>query len=225
MVCPVCDRRAARRACPALKQTICPVCCGTKRQREIACPADCPHLVAAQAHPAAVVRRQQEDDIRMFIPTVRDLNQRQEEVMSNVLMVLRGHRGDPLVPTTDDDVQAAAAALAATYETAARGLIYEERPASLPAQRLVADLQAWLAELLRDGTLPHGDVAVVFRAVERGARDARKTLAGGTSAYLKLLTRLIAATPADGGEGMPAERRPGAAPMADQPHGSLIIRP
>ena len=39
MTCPLC-RQEATRACPAVGQDICPVCCGTKRLVEIACPPD-----------------------------------------------------------------------------------------------------------------------------------------------------------------------------------------
>ena len=35
MACPVCGQRKARRECPALGQTICTVCCATKRLVEI----------------------------------------------------------------------------------------------------------------------------------------------------------------------------------------------
>jgi class 3 adenylate cyclase len=40
----------------------------------------------------------------------------------------------------DDDVADAAGALAATFETAARGVIYEHAPESLVARRLADDL-------------------------------------------------------------------------------------
>jgi hypothetical protein len=218
MVCTACGQRGARRACPALKATICSVCCGTKRQSEIRCPSDCQYLATARAHPAAIVRRQQEDDLRAFLPTVRDLSEQQTECMSHVLAFLRDYRGDALLRTTDADVEAAAAALAATHETAARGLIYEQRPSSLPAQRLAADLKLLVSQIGGDrGSSLDGNLAAVFRAVERGAREARKTLAGGDTAYLALLRRLIVA----------AEPQRDGAPGTDLVHqtGSVLIRP
>jgi len=80
MACPLCHQRKARRHCPALAQTICSVCCGTKRLVEIACPADCVHLAAAREHPAAVVRRQQERDVAALMPTIRTLTERQHQL-------------------------------------------------------------------------------------------------------------------------------------------------
>src|SRR5213593_1272785 len=43
-ICPLCSARKGKRACPALRTTICSACCGEKRIVEIACPADCVYL-------------------------------------------------------------------------------------------------------------------------------------------------------------------------------------
>lgn len=42
--CPKCGKRKAKRACPALEISICSLCCGRLREREIDCPAVCPFL-------------------------------------------------------------------------------------------------------------------------------------------------------------------------------------
>lgn len=90
---------------------------------------------------------------------------------------------------TDDDVAEAAAALAATFETAAKGVIYEHRASSLAAQRLAAAGRRFLDELGRAGTrVPDADAAAVFRAIERGARDARKA-EGLPTSYLEIAAR------------------------------------
>ncbi len=218
MTCTVCGKRAARRACPALHADICTVCCGTKRVTEIRCPADCHYLATARAHPAAVVRRQQEDDLRAFIPSVQELNEAQADLLWRLLAFIRDHRGDELVRTTDADVESAARALASTYETAARGLIYEERADSLAAQRLAADLKPLLAQLAEAERPPslERDLAAVFRAIERGAREARKHAPGGETAYLALLQRLITPSQAAPDEVVRPEAAGG---------GSLIVRP
>ena len=79
---------------------------------------------------------------------------------------------DPLRPIIDTDVADAAGALAATYETSARGVIYEHQTQSLPAQRLLSDLQAALTELGRDGggRLVEREAPYALRAIERGVR-------------------------------------------------------
>jgi hypothetical protein len=42
--CTRCDKRKAKRFCPALGQSICSLCCGQLREKEIHCPPDCPYL-------------------------------------------------------------------------------------------------------------------------------------------------------------------------------------
>ncbi len=191
MVCKLCGQRKARRACPALHEDICSVCCGTKRETEIRCPSGCQYLATARAHPAAVTRRQQEEDLRVFLPAIRDLTERQGELLWPVAAFVRDYRGDGLLKTTDEDIEAAAAALAATHETAARGLIYEQRPGTLPAQRLAAEMTAFVSKIPGDRVSSFDrDLAAVFRAVERSAREARKAL-GGDGAYQALLRRLL----------------------------------
>lgn len=39
--CYLCKKRKAKRKCPALGESICSLCCGTLRGKEINCPADC----------------------------------------------------------------------------------------------------------------------------------------------------------------------------------------
>ena len=61
------------------------VCCGTKRMVEIRCPPDCHYLETSRTHPAAVIRRQQEMDLRVFLPTVQDLPDEQAQMLWFVL--------------------------------------------------------------------------------------------------------------------------------------------
>src|SRR5512134_2264040 len=136
MACPVCNQRKGRRACPALGQTICTVCCGTKRLVEIDCPSDCPHLAAAREHPAAVVRKQQEVDVAALLPSMAGLTERQHQLFFLFQSVIARSKPDGLARLTDEDVAEAASACAATIETAAKGVLYEHTPTTLPAQKL-----------------------------------------------------------------------------------------
>ena len=170
MVCPLCQQRQARRACPAVGQQICAVCCGTKRQVEIACPPTCGYLAAAQAHPPASVRRQQERDVGFLMAMREGLSNRESELFWVVLTFLAGYRADPLVRLVDEDLAEGAGSLAATYETANRGLIYEHRPQSLASQRLVTDLKAFLATLLAECRRVHRPDAGTGRGRGAAAR-------------------------------------------------------
>jgi hypothetical protein len=206
-------------------ERICPVCCGTKRQVEIACPADCGYLSAAQAHPAASVRRQQERDVA-FLMSMRDgLTNRQAELFWVMLTFLTNLPADPMLGIVDADVADGAGALAATYETANRGLIYEHRPQSLSAQRLVTDLKAFLARLAEgaDAAGARGlerDAAVVLRHLERGFREAGKLVDEGPASALATIARVVMAASAHAGEPSPGDH-----PGAEPPAGSLLVRP
>lgn len=193
MLCPLCRQRKPRRDCPALHQTICAVCCGTKRLTEIDCPSDCVHLAAAREHPAAVVRRQQERDTALMMPSVRHLNERQQQLFFLFHTVIARHVSDGLARLVDDDVADAAASIAATIETAARGVIYEHAAASLPAQKLSGEMKAMLGEVRNSGAkIYDGEVGITLRAIESGARETRKMDPGaGDQAYIDLMRRLL----------------------------------
>lgn len=46
--CASCHAKLGKRQCPALGALICSVCCGTKREKTIQCPPDCPYLGKAK---------------------------------------------------------------------------------------------------------------------------------------------------------------------------------
>lgn len=48
--CPRCTTRKAKRNCPALGQSICQLCCGRLREKDISCPQDCSHLAAHRSY-------------------------------------------------------------------------------------------------------------------------------------------------------------------------------
>jgi len=192
MTCPLCGQRKARRTCPALGQTICSVCCATKRLVEIDCPDDCPHLSSAREHPAAQVKRQQERDVAVLLPSIRHLTERQHQLFFLFHSAIARHTPQGFTRLVDEDIEHAAAAVAATLETAARGVIYEHSASSLPAQRLATDLTALLAQIREQGgTVSDAEAAIALRAIEQGARDAKKTGDGTETSYASLIARLL----------------------------------
>ena len=192
MLCPLCGLRRGRRACPALGKKICAVCCGTKRLVQIQCPSDCGYLASAREHPPVATLRQQQRDLALFVQFMRDLSQRQSELFFVIDKFLLRYEPPQLHPLVDDDVIEAAAASAATLETAARGVIYEHRAASLPAQRLVIALREDLTQAGENGgTAFERDAATVLRRVEQAAGEARAADPGNRRAFLDLLGRLL----------------------------------
>jgi hypothetical protein len=159
---------------------------------EINCPPDCPHLVSAREHPAAAVKRQQERDVAILLPTIRELTERQYQLFFLFQTAIARHTPEGFARLNDDDVADAAGALAATFETAARGVIYEHAPDSPVSRRLADDLRSMLDEMKKQGAKVYDhETAVVLRAIERGARDVRRQSDGAADAYLTLVGRLL----------------------------------
>jgi hypothetical protein len=218
--CPVCRERRPKRSCPALGQTICTVCCATKRLVEIHCPPDCVYLSSAKAHPAAVVQRRQDRDLGFLLPLVASLSDTQYRLAVLFQSVIVRHAAAAMPPIYDVDVAEAAAAAAATLETSRKGIIYEHQAVSAPAQRLTADLRQVVDDIIKQNTTQQSrierDAAAALRQIEEGARRAEKALAGDEApVYLKMLGRIFAGT----GKGEPSGQ-------GSPPGGSgLIIQP
>jgi len=192
VICRLCGQRRARRACPALGHDICAVCCGTKRMVEIRCPADCAYLAVAREHPPAAAVRQQQRDIELAMQVIRDFNERQSQIFFLVTTFIVGYQPPELHSLADTDVAEATAALAATFETAARGVIYEHQAASGAGSRLAAALKPVLAEAGQHGGTPfQRDAAVVLRRLEEAARRGDGTDRDNPRALLEMLGRVI----------------------------------
>lgn len=192
MTCPSCGTRKGKRACPALGHDICTVCCGTKRLVEIRCPSDCSWLKASASHPPATVLRQRERDRQFIGPLVQGLPPRALNLFVVLQDVIRRHRAGSIPALLDVDVADAARTLAATLETAGRGIIYEHQTTSLPAQRLVASLRTTLEEAGKatsQASALERDAAAVLRRIEAAATQAAPVL-GGDQAFLDFLDRV-----------------------------------
>jgi hypothetical protein len=193
VVCPLCGNRRARRGCPALGKQICAICCGTKRLVEIDCPANCVWLASAREHPPAALVRRQQRDVARVVQLVRDFSERQSQFFSMIGTFLVSYRPAELQPLIDDDIAEGMTALAGTFETASRGVIYEHRPATLAADRLIAALKPAIAEAGRGlGSAFERDAAFVLRRVGDTAREMQALEPENRRAFLDLLGRVIA---------------------------------
>jgi hypothetical protein len=158
---------------------------------EIQCPATCGYLASAREHPAAVVKRQQERDVAVLLPTIRHLTERQYQLFFLFQTLVARHVPDGFARLTDEDIADASGAFASTLETAARGVIYEHPPQSLVAQRLVTEMKTMLAQMKEQGaTVYDREAAIVLRAIEQGARDIGK-IGPADTGYLDLVGRLL----------------------------------
>lgn len=139
-----------------------------------------------------MVKRRQERDVALLLPTIRELTERQYQLFFLFQTAIAKHTPEGFARLNDDDVADAAGALAATFETAARGVIYEHAAGSTVARRLGDDLKAMIEEMRQQGAkvFDH-EIAVVLRAIERGARETRAHADGAADAYLTLMGRLL----------------------------------
>lgn len=140
--------------------------------------------------------RQQQRDIGLLVNFMRDFSERQSHLFFLVNTFVTGYQPGELQALIDDDVAEAMDALAATYETSVRGVIYDHRPASLPADRLAVALKPVLAEAGKNlGTAFERDAAVVLRRVAESVRDVRSMTApqkpDDQRTYLDLLGRVV----------------------------------
>ena len=107
------------------------------------------------------------------------------------------------VSLVDDDVEQATKALANTYETASRGIIYDHGAALPAAERLSGDIKTLIETQRSEGLrISDADVAAMLRRVEDGARQARSDMTGrdgeDKTAYLRLLKRVLRVPPPAG---------------------------
>ena len=135
----------------------------------------------ARQHPAAAVRRQHDGDLRTLLEGLGPLSQGQLELFFLIQAWLLDGRPAPAPPLVDADVADAATAVAASLETASRGVIFEHRAETAGGQRLAGELRQVLAEAGKGGgSRFEREAAIVLRAIARAARapDRRGDAAG-----------------------------------------------
>ncbi len=92
----------------------------------------------------------------------------------------------------DADVAEATGALATSFETATRGVLYEQQASSLGAEALRRELKPLLDDIGRGGgTRFERDAADVLRGIERGAKHEAAGIGPGVVDYLTLVTRIL----------------------------------
>jgi hypothetical protein len=174
---------------------------------QIQCPADCTWLASARQHPPAVAVRRQQRDVGVVAQVMRDFNERQSRIFFLIATFLLQYAPHDLHGLVDDDIVEAASALASTFETAARGVIYEHRPASLPAERLATELKHMLAEAGKQATSSFDrDAGVVLRRLAEAVGDVRAAEHTDPRAFLDLLGRVLPNAAPDDTPADPPER-------------------
>jgi hypothetical protein len=196
MVCPLCNKRPSKRTCPALAREICTVCCATKRLVEIQCTEDCRYLESGQRHPAAVIKRQIDRDVTMLMVSLGRLSEQQLQLFFLLQSMVLSYKPEGLARVVDSDVALATGALAGSLETASKGVIFEEATATVVAEGLRRAMRPVIEEITKNsGSRAEREVAIVLRAMERGARHEGGHIPEGDTSYLDLVGRVFQQRP------------------------------
>ncbi len=127
MKCVICEKRKAKRFCPAKRASICPVCCGEKRGVEINCPLDCTYFVEGQKHhhQKLMQHRLKKEGAGSYIRRA-ELYKRNPEIFAKLEKIFadsfRANRN-----ITNADLVAALELVKNTLETEKKGLIYQHQ--------------------------------------------------------------------------------------------------
>jgi hypothetical protein len=144
ILCKICGRRRARRACPAVDGEICPICCGENREVTLSCPLDCPYLREAHARekPIAIDERQMGNPDIVVLEEF--IHKHHEMLMFFVFSLYQAAIRTP--GAVDSDVLAALDAAIQTHRTLESGLVYEHTAENAVAASIQRMFSASLAD-------------------------------------------------------------------------------
>ncbi|MCM3880698.1 MAG: hypothetical protein ND807_11375, partial [Vicinamibacterales bacterium] len=149
-----------------------------------------------------------ESDRAALLPLLEGFSERQARIFLMLASLVSRHRGEGFQKVLDGDIAQAAEAVAATLETAARGIVYEHQPASLPAARLTTELTTMVAEISKaGGSGLERDAAIALRRIEEAAKSTSR-LDPQSTLFQALLVRVLAPPPGTPAQGTDAPTAP-----------------
>ena len=141
--------------------------------------------------------------MRFLLPRISDLTEPQYRIFLFLQGVVLQYARNADPTPIDADVAEAAATVAATLETAGKGIIYEHPAATIPAQRLATELRKVVADVAQrngaDAARVERDAANALRRMEKAARTAQAEVPDATypdMSWLALASRLMNAAAA-----------------------------
>jgi len=144
VLCKICGKRRARRACPAVSGDICPLCCGTEREATLSCPLECEYL--REAHSREKPVEISEAQLAYQDITVTEDFVRSHEELVVFLMYSLAEAALRTAGAVDSDIVNALAALIQTHRTLESGLVYETRPQNALAASIQREFENSLGE-------------------------------------------------------------------------------
>ena len=144
ILCKICGKRRAKRACPAVGGDICPICCGEQREVSLSCPLDCEYLLEAHEHEKALPVAEEEISNLDIQVDERFVAEHEELLLFCIYSLLQAALRTP--GAVDTDVLAALDALIQTQRTLQSGLVYETQPGNAVAASVQRSFSASLAD-------------------------------------------------------------------------------
>ncbi|HSU30160.1 MAG TPA: hypothetical protein VLJ11_02895 [Bryobacteraceae bacterium] len=144
ILCKICGRRRARRACPAVDGEICPICCGENREVTLSCPLDCPYLREAHAREKPIPIDERQMGNPDIVVLEEFIHKHHEMLMFLVFSLYQAAIRTP--GAVDSDVLAALDAAIQTHRTLESGLVYEHTAENAVAAAIQRMFSASLAD-------------------------------------------------------------------------------
>jgi len=144
ILCKICGRRRARRACPAVEGEICPICCGENREVTLTCPLECPYLTEAHAREKPIPIDERQMGNPDIVVLEEFIHKHHEMLMFFVFSLYQAAIRTP--GAVDSDVIAALDAAIQTRRTLESGLVYEHIPENAVAAAIQRMFSASLAD-------------------------------------------------------------------------------
>jgi hypothetical protein len=144
ILCKICGKRRARRACPAVRGDICTICCGSEREVSLSCPLECEYLQEAHRREKPVAISEKEPSNSDVQVTEEFLAQHEELVLFCIYSLVQAAVRTP--GALDSDILASLEALIQTHRTLESGLVYETRAENAVAAAVQRGFAASLAD-------------------------------------------------------------------------------
>lgn len=194
ILCKICGKRRARRACPAVAGEICAICCGTEREVSLSCPLECIYLQEAHRRekPVEITERQLSNpDVQV---TEEFLAEHEELMLFCIYSLVQA--GLRTSGALDADLLTALEALIQTHRTLESGLVYETRAENTVAAAIqrafaasLADYQKLRAEREALSPVRNSDILKTFVFLHRLGQQNQNGRPRGRM-YLDLLRQM-----------------------------------
>ena len=154
-LCPICEKRPAKRTCPALAGLICAICCARDRMIKLECPANCEYLETARKASLEKTMHDRGRFINQQGITLKKLSRLDMQLLvvfeGLIVNVHRGHSKSLI----DQDVADSLDKAIQTLETSQSGIIYTHKADSPLAQAVADSILENIEEMQKEGHM-HG---------------------------------------------------------------------